>query len=65
MRVYIRDISDAKRKLAKIIREYETDRITTDKFRSLVYGLSKYVDMIKSYDLEERVKALEKLRGIE
>lgn len=65
MRVFVKDISDAKRKLAKLIRDYETDKITTEKFRSLVYGLSKYSEMIKLFDFEQRIEALEKLKGIQ
>lgn len=62
MGVFIKDISTTKRKLAKIIRQYELDKISTEKFRSLVYGLSKYAELIKLNDFELRLDALENNR---
>ena len=59
MKVLIKDISDTKRKLAKIIRSYEQNKINTEKFRSLVYALSKYAEMIRTYDFEQRIENLE------
>ena len=63
MGVFIKDISDTKRKFAKIIRLYELDKISTDKFRSLVYGLSKYAELIKLNEIENRIEALENNRN--
>ena len=62
MGVFIKDISTTKRKLSKIIREYELDKISTEKFRSLVYGLSKYAELIKLNDFELRLDALENVK---
>ena len=62
MGVFIKDISTTKRKLSKIIREYELDKISTEKFRSLVYGLSKYAELIKLNDIESRIEALENVK---
>lgn len=58
----IKDIGDTKRKLAKVIRQYELDKISTEKFRSLVYGLSKYAELIKLNDFELRLDALENVK---
>ena len=59
--VLVKDIGDAKRKLAKIIREYETNKISTEKFRSLVYGISKYIEAVYKYEIEVKVSQLEEL----
>ena len=57
--VLIKEIGDAKRKLAKVIRDYEANRITTEKFRSLVYGLSKYAELIYKTEIEIKIADLE------
>lgn len=54
-------ITDASRKLAKIIRLYEQDEISTEKFRSLVYGISKYGELINKEKLEEIEKKIAEL----
>jgi hypothetical protein len=59
--VLVKDIGDAKRKLAKIIREYETNKISTEKFRSLVYGISKYIEAVYKYEIEVKVSQLEEI----
>ena len=56
--VLIKDISSAKRKLAKYIRQYETDQITTEKFRSLVYGISKYIEAVYKYEIEAELEKI-------
>jgi hypothetical protein len=58
-KVLIKNIGDATRKLSKIIRLYEQDEITTEKFRSLVYGLSKYIEGLYKYDVEQRLDSLD------
>jgi hypothetical protein len=58
-KVLIKNIGDAQRKLAKVIHQYEQDEIKTEKFRSLVYGISKYIEAIYRYDIETRLATLE------
>jgi len=58
-RVLIRDIGTATRKLSKIIHQYEKDEITTEKFRSLVYGISKYIEGLYKHDVERRLDELD------
>ena len=55
----IKSIGDAQRKLAKVIHLYEDDKIKDMKFRSLVYGISKYIEAIYRYDIEQRLLKLE------
>lgn len=64
MKVLVKDLSDVKKKIAKLIRDYELDKISTDKFRALVYALTSYVNSIPKVDFEERIKALEDRRDI-
>jgi len=59
MKVLIKDFADAKRKYAKLIREYELDKISDAKFRNLIYALSSYVNSISKVDFDERLKVLE------
>lgn len=59
MPVLIKDFADAKRKYAKLIRDYERDIIPDAKFRNLIYALSSYVNSISKVDFDERLKTLE------
>ena len=63
-RLLIKDIATAQRKLAKVIHQYERDEIKTEKFRSLVYGISKYIDGLYKFEVEQKVLELEeKIEG--
>ncbi len=59
MKRLIKDIGDGKRKLAKVIKDYETGTLTSQKFRDLVYGISKYIDAVYKYEVEEKLIELE------
>lgn len=59
MSVFIKDLADAKRKFAQLIRDYERDKISDAKFRNLIYALSSYVNSISKVDFDERLKVLE------
>ncbi len=62
-KVIINSMSEAVKKLAKYIREYENNQISTEKFRALVYGISNYIGVQKTTkeieDFEQRLKNLE------
>jgi hypothetical protein len=61
--VIIKTMNEAVRKLARYIREFENDKISTEKFRALVYGISNYINNSKTAkeieDFEQRLQALE------
>ena len=58
MRVLIDNIFQAKRELAKAYRDYKADKITTEKYRSMVYGLSKLIESIYKYEVESELEEI-------
>lgn len=65
--ISLNNISKVKRLFAKIINEYNREEIGTQRFRDFIYGLSKYAELLKSNDLENRLEKLEVIsndRGI-
>lgn len=57
--VSLKTIKDVKRLYAKIINQYKREEIPSQRFRDFVYGLSKFSEILKASDLEERIEALE------
>lgn len=63
--VLVKNIGDARRKLAKVIREYETDKIKTEKYRALIYGYSKFIESIyKEMEQIELQELKQKVEGM-
>lgn len=54
----LKTIKHTKRFFAQIINEYNRGLITTEKYRSLVYGLSQYSNLLRKWDIEEDIKKL-------
>ena len=59
--VRIKSVKDCKRLLARIILEYQDDKISENKARTLTYVISKYVDIEKAEKLDEIIDRLDKL----
>ncbi len=59
--VIIRGVKDCKRLLARIIREYQEEKISENKARTLTYVISKYVDIERTEKLDEIINRLDKL----
>ena len=59
----LRTIKSAKNSFARLIREFAAGHVDDKVFRSLVYGLSGFINMLKlqlETNLEEKLKAIEK-----
>lgn len=55
---------DVKRAYSKLIQDYLKGLVTNEDARTTAYILAGYIQSIKTFELEERVQQLEKLRGI-
>ena len=62
-RLRLNTITNARRTYARIIRLYDADEISESKFRALTYGLSSYLNYLRTerelQDFDERLRALE------
>lgn len=55
---------DARRTLARLLREYDRDEIEAIKFRNLIYALSKLLEFFKhaqNVEVEQRIERIEQM----
>ncbi|MFO7526049.1 MAG: hypothetical protein R6W68_11405 [Ignavibacteriaceae bacterium] len=64
MRVFIENISQARRELAKVYRDYKTDKINSDNARTKVHILRAVIESCFKYEIEKRLEEIEKKVGI-
>jgi hypothetical protein len=64
MRVYIENIQQAKRELAKVYRDYKTKVIDSDNAKTKVYILRAIIESCFKYEIEQRVIEIEKRLSI-
>lgn len=60
MRVFIEDLKQAKRELAKVYRDYKNKSIDSDNAKTKVYILRSIIEANFKYELEQRITELEK-----
>lgn len=58
-KIFIKDIATGTKKLSSLINKYESGKMQSQKFRDLVYGISKLLDAYYKYDIELRLISLE------
>lgn len=58
--VKVTNLKAAKRLLAKLIYDLQTDKIDNQKAKDLTYLLVSYVNIFKQYELELRIEQIEK-----
>ncbi|HMN16294.1 MAG TPA: hypothetical protein PKD03_01645 [Ignavibacteriaceae bacterium] len=58
--VKVTNLKAAKRLLAKLIYDLQTDKIDNQKAKDLTYLLVSYVNIFKQYELELRIEEIEK-----
>lgn len=58
-KIFIKDIATGTKKLSSLINKYEAGKIETEKFRSLVYGISKLLEFYYKQDVEMKLSELE------
>ena len=64
MRVFIENIQQAKRELAKVYRDFKAGNIEPDNAKTKVYILRSIIEASFKYQLEERIINLEEKAGL-
>ncbi len=64
MRVFIENISQCKRELAKVYRDFKTGNIDSDNAKTKVYILRAIIEANFKYEIENRIEQLEKKAGL-
>lgn len=58
-RVSLNNLQKVKRFFCRLISLYNQDKIDSQKFRDLIYGISKLGEIIKLSDFEQRLNEME------
>lgn len=59
MRVFIENIGQARRELAKVYRDFKTDKISSDNARTKVHILRAIIESCYKYEIEQKILELE------
>lgn len=62
MRFSLNTLTNSRRTMARLLRLYNKDELTGDKYRNLIYGMAKFLEYWKAeknLDIEERLTKLE------
>jgi len=62
--VKVRTLKDAKRLLSRIIIQLQAGTIKGQDAKDLCYLISTFIQLVRDYELEERIKKLEQIKGI-